>query len=125
MNCRSCGEPERIVDLGGVKYSNISQNFGVCNNCINRKLDDVTREEERARRHVRTPRKKTELRAYHAELEAIIECEVVEHTGTIDELRHDVAALKQRCRDLELDVPEFDDWTMRNWGCEETTVANV
>jgi hypothetical protein len=116
MNCQACGQPERVTDLGGVKYSNISPNLGVCNNCINRELDEVTREEERARRNVRTPRTKAELKAYHAELEATIEREVVEHNGTINELRRDVAALIRRCLDLDLDVPEFDDWTMKNWG---------
>jgi len=117
--CKSCGEPEKITDLGGVKYSNFSQNFDICNDCINRELDDVTREEERARRNVRTPRTKAELQAYHAELEATIEREPVEHTGTVAEIRKDITKLKQRCRDLGLDVPEFDDWTMKNWGSYE------
>lgn len=38
LHCQCCGAAEKIMDLGGVVYSDVSPAFGLCAACINRAI---------------------------------------------------------------------------------------
>lgn len=107
--CPNCNQPERVNEIG---ISNLAPYSGFCTDCINAGLQEVSREEDRRHRNVRTPRAKVELQAYWAELCCMIDREPVNMPQTMPELRRQIADMKNQLGD---DTPEFDDWTMRTW----------
>jgi hypothetical protein len=39
--CRLCGQPERIVRLAGVAFTNLSQRLGACTDCISTEIQQL------------------------------------------------------------------------------------
>lgn len=52
MNCCECGKPERIVDCGGVKYTNTSPYIGACADCLNKAMQEFNEEERKSAEHI-------------------------------------------------------------------------